>query len=251
MLTTPILTDEDLAAFERDGYLVKRGGLTASDMSTISNWTDEVLALPEESGRHWVFHEQSRKDGARIVQRIEKVAPFHHGFKQLSDALRAPVSQLMGEPATLFKEKINFKMPGGGGFAPHQDSQAGWDVYADFFISALVSIDRSTLENGCLQLVAGHHKSGIKKSWEPLNEDDMKGMSFEPVSTEPGDIIFFDSFAPHASEANMSDHVRRIYYSTYNRASDGDQMARYYADKYKSFPPDIDRDPDKEYTFRV
>ncbi|HIE20180.1 MAG TPA: phytanoyl-CoA dioxygenase family protein, partial [Rhodospirillales bacterium] len=52
----------------------------------------------------------------------------------------------------LFKEKVNFKMPGGGGFKPHQDSQAGWDKYADFYVSALVSIDEATVKNGCLQL---------------------------------------------------------------------------------------------------
>ena len=30
-----------------------------------------------------------------------------------------------------------------------------------------------------------------------------------------------------------------------------DSIDQYYADKNKSFPPDIDRDPDKEYVFRV
>jgi len=35
----------------------------------------------------------------------------------------------------LFKEKVNFKMPGGDGFKPHQDSQAGWDRYADYFVN--------------------------------------------------------------------------------------------------------------------
>jgi len=251
MLSTPILTNDDIAAFERDGYLVKRGGFASGDMALLSTWTDEVLAMEEISGRHWVYHEKSRKDGTDLVNRIENIAPFHDGFQALTNAMRAPVAQLLGEPAVLFKEKINFKMPGGGGFAPHQDSQAGWDTYADFFISALVSIDRPTLENGCLQMVAGHHKSGLVKSWEPLNDDEMKGMSFLPVPTEPGDIVFFDCYAPHASEANMSDSIRRIYYATYNRASAGDHMAQYYADKHKNFPPDIDRDPDKDYVFRV
>ena len=251
MLQIPKLTDDDLAAFKRDGFLVKRGAFSDDDMAEISTWTDEVLALPEVSGRHWVYHEKSRKDGSELVSRIEKIAPFHAGFQSLTDVLAAPVGQLLNERAVLFKEKINFKMPGGGGFAPHQDSQAGWDTYADFFISALLSIDRATLENGCLQMVAGHHTQGLKKSWEPLNEDDMKGMSFEPVPTEPGDVVFFDNYAPHASEPNMSDAIRRIYYATYNRASAGDHMAQYYADKHKNFPPDIDRDPDKDYVFRV
>ena len=210
MLQIPELTDADLAAFKRDGFLVKRGAFSAEDMANIATWTNEVLALPEISGRHWVYHEKSRKDGSELVSRIEKIAPFHNGFQNLTDALAAPVGQLLGERAVLFKEKINFKMPGGGGFAPHQDSQAGWDTYADFFISALLSIDRATLENGCLQMVAGHHTQGLKKSWEPLNEDDMKGMSFEPVPTEPGDVVFFDCYAPHASEPNMSDAIRRI-----------------------------------------
>jgi 2-aminoethylphosphonate dioxygenase len=200
---------------------------SAIDMANIAKWTESVLAMPEVSGRHWVYHEKSRKDGADLINRIENIAPFHEGFQTLTQALKAPVAQLLGEAAVLFKEKINFKMPGGGGFAPHQDSQAGWDTYADFFISALVSIDRSTLENGCLQMAGGHHKSGLVKSWEPLNDDDMKGMSFQPLPTEPGDIVFFDCFAPHASEANMSDHIRRIYYATYNRASAGDHMAQY------------------------
>ncbi len=251
MLQIPELTDADLTAFKRDGFLVKRGAFSLQDMAEIVTWTQEVLALPEVSGRHWVYHEKSRKDGSELVSRIEKIAPFHAGFQNLTEALAAPVGQLLNERAVLFKEKINFKMPGAGGFAPHQDSQAGWDTYADFFISALLSIDRATLENGCLQMAAGHHTSGLKKLWEPLNEDDMKGMSFEPVPTEPGDVVFFDCYAPHASEPNMSDAIRRIYYATYNRASAGDHMAQYYADKHKNFPPDIDRDPDREYVFRV
>lgn len=251
MLKTPVLTDADIEAFHRDGYLVKRGGFSAGDMAQISAWSDEILAAPEVSGRHWVFHEKSRKDGADLVSRIENIRPFHDGFRDLTEALKAPVAQLLGEPAALFKEKINFKMPGGGGFEPHQDSQAGWDTYADFFISALVSIDRATLENGCLRLVAGHHKNGLAKSWEPMTDADMAGMTFEPVPTEPGDIVFFDSFAPHASEPNMTDGVRRIYYATYNRLSAGDHMAQYYADKHKNYPPDIDRDPSRSYVFRV
>lgn len=252
MLTMPTLTAEQMEAFAADGYLVVRGAFGRGEMDRIEGWCDELLALPEVSGRHWVFHEQSLKgDGRELIQRIENITPFHEGFKALTESLRAPVGQLLGEEAVLFKEKINFKMPGGDGFKPHQDSQAGWDAYADFFISVLLSIDAATTENGCLKIAKGHHQKGIYRSWEPLTEDDMDGMAFETVPTEPGDLIFFDCYAPHASDANMSDSVRRIYYATYNRASAGDHMAQYYADKHKNFPPDIDRDPNRTYTFRV
>jgi 2-aminoethylphosphonate dioxygenase len=47
------------------------------------------------------------------------------------------------------------------------------------------------------------------------------------LPTQPGDIIFFDSYVPHASQPNMTERMRRIYYATYNRASAGDLMDRY------------------------
>jgi len=165
--------------------------------------------------------------------------------------LKGPVAQLLGCEAVLFKEKVNFKMPGGDGFKPHQDSQAGWDAYADFFISVLVCVDEATVENGCLQMVAGNHKRGLFRSWEPMTDTDMEGMDFVPHPTKPGDVVFFDCYAPHGSEPNMSDKTRRIYFATYNKLSEGDHLAAYYADKHKTYPPDIDREADKEYVFRV
>ena len=252
MLSTPKIPDEDIETFKDEGFLVLRQAFNADEIALIDAWTHELLSLPEERGKHWVFHEQSLKgDGADLINRIENIAPFHAGYGELSQVLKEPVGRLLGEEAVLFKEKVNFKMPGGNGIKPHQDQQAGWDAYADFFISALVSIDEATVENGCLQLCAGHHKRGSFKSWEPLAEDDMQDMEFVHCPTQSGDIVFFDNFVPHASEPNMTDKTRRVYYATYNQLSAGDHMARYYADKHKNYPPDIDRDPAKEYVFRV
>jgi len=252
MLTTPRISVDDFAAFERDGYLVMRQAFGSQDMAAVFDWCGEILDAPEMSGRHWVYHEKSLKVAEQdLICRIENIAPFHEGFAELAEALRHPVGQLLGEEAALFKEKINFKMPGGDGFKPHQDSQAGWDNYAEFFISVLVCIDEATLENGCLQICGGHHKRGLFRSWEPLTEGDMAEMSFVPVETKPGDLIFFDCYAPHSSEPNMSETTRRLYYATYNRLSEGEHMARYYADKHKNYPPDIDRQTGKEYVFRV
>ncbi|HJO74095.1 MAG TPA: phytanoyl-CoA dioxygenase family protein, partial [Rhodospirillales bacterium] len=126
MLNTPILNEEQINTFERDGYLIVSQAFFADEMKRIDTWTQELVALPEESGKHWVYHEKSLKgDSADLISRIENIAPFHAGFEELSRVLKAPVAQLLGEEAALFKEKVNFKMAGGDGFKPHQDSQAG------------------------------------------------------------------------------------------------------------------------------
>ncbi|MBI4006206.1 MAG: phytanoyl-CoA dioxygenase family protein [Gammaproteobacteria bacterium] len=252
MLTIPILDNRQLTEFYRDGFVIIRNAFSPKEMQRIESWTSELAALPEESGKHWVYHEKSKiNPEIEIINRIENISPFHAGFAELSKVLKVPVVQLLGEETVLFKEKINFKLPGGDGFKPHQDSQAGWEDYAAYFINVMVCIDEATVENGCLQLVAGYQNQGLFREWEPLTDEDMKGMNFVHYPTRPGDVVFFDCYVPHASEPNMTDKTRRLYFATYNRLSEGDHMARYYADKHKNFPPDIDRVPGKEYVFRV
>src|SRR3954447_2460026 len=166
-----------IAAFQRDGYLLLRGFFDPNEVADITRWTEELAEAPEEAGRHWVYREASLLDPeTRIIQRIENFCPFHDGFDRLvrlvrHDRLIETVSCLFGEQAILFKEKINFKMPGGAGFKAHQDQQAGWSTYAPLFITALVGIDASTLENGCLEVAGGWHKQGLLgEEWRPLDD---------------------------------------------------------------------------------
>jgi ectoine hydroxylase-related dioxygenase (phytanoyl-CoA dioxygenase family) len=245
-------TVAERARMERDGYLVVRNFFTANQLADMLRWTAELQAAPEQAGRHWVYFEDSLvAPGRRVIQRIENFCPFHEGFQRMirDGALVRWVGALMNGPVVLFKDKINFKMPGGAGFKPHQDQQAGWSKYAPIFVTAMVTLDPVTLENGCLEMAARRHKEGlIGEEWVPLGE---AGLDLKAVPTQPGDVIFFDSFAPHASKPNLTDAPRRILYLTYNLASQGDHRARYFADKYAAYPPDIERKKGKKYVFRV
>ena len=247
-----MLTKQHIDDFNRDGFVIVRGLYTGDDLHNITTWTDEVAAWPEVPGQYMMYFEKSRlQSSQRILSRMEDIEPYHPGFSRLftGPRMQGCVAELFGEEAILFKDKINFKMPGADGFKAHQDVQAGWDRYASLHITALVSIDASTLANGCLELAPGQHKNGlIGESWKPLAED---ALEYIPVPTAPGDAVFFDSFAPHRSEPNLTDAARRVLYVTYNRRSEGDQCRRYYDDKRKSYPPDCERIPGKEYVFRV
>lgn len=249
------LTAAQVKGFHDDGFLVLRAFFSPAEMAEISAWTDEAANWPEAPGKYMMYFEQSQLEGSgRILSRMENFAPYHPGFDRLFDSgkLRGSVGQLFGEQAVLFKDKINFKMPGGDGFKPHQDVQAGWDRYGSLHISALVTIDEATVENGCLELAAGHHRAGlVGELWAPLTEEHRQGMELVAVPTKPGDVVLFDSYAPHASKPNLTNQRRRLLYVTYGKASDGDQRAQYYADKRASYPPDCERESGKEYVFRV
>lgn len=249
------LTDKEMADFNRDGFLVIKKMYTPREINELSRWIDELAQRPPEKGKMMAYYEESLlHKGQKILSRIEKFADTHEGFKTFVHAgkMLGRASELLGEPSVLFKEKINFKLPGGGGFKPHQDIQPGWDDYASYFISVLVTIDKSTVENGCLELGAGHHKRGlIGRKWEPLEGKELEGITFVKYPIEPGDVAFFDCFVPHQSEPNLTDKPRRNLYLTYNRLSEGDAREKYFADKRKSYPPDYEREPGKQYTFKV
>jgi len=236
----------------RDGYLVVRDFFDSAEMQDMLRWTEELQTAPPQIGRHWVYLEDSlTKPGERVIQRIENFCPFHAEFDTLirDGALADWVAALMGGKVALFKEKINFKMPGAPGFKAHQDQQAGWGRYAPLFVTAMVAIDAATIENGCLEIAAGRHREGlIGDEWTPLDE---AGLDLHPVPTAPGDVIFFDSFVPHASQPNFTVQPRRILYLTYNLHAHGDHRAQYYAEKHAAFPPDIERDGNTAYVFRV
>jgi hypothetical protein len=97
---------------------------------------------------HAMYFEKSQlHTEKRILSRLKDLESYHEGFSELlnGEKLKGNISQLFGEESVLYKGKINFKMPDRGVFKPHQDVQAGWDRYSKLHITALVSIDASTL----------------------------------------------------------------------------------------------------------
>ncbi|MTJ82790.1 MAG: phytanoyl-CoA dioxygenase family protein [Telmatospirillum sp.] len=250
------LPPESVEHFDRFGWVLAPALFSPSEVTQISEWIDELAARPEQSGRHWVYHQPSLTDPSRsLIQRIENFCPFHPGLDGIArhSRLTRASAQLLGEEVALFKEKINFKEPGGAGFDLHQDQQAGWSRYAPLFVTAMICIDPATIENGCLEVARGLDRPDrlIADEWRPVNDQESSAFTMQPVPTEPGDALFFDSYFPHASKANRSPSRRRILFMTYNALSFGDQRGAYHTDKYKSFPPDIDRAPGDEYRFRV
>ncbi len=246
---------EQVSDFERDGFLVVKGMYDAAEMKKLSEAIDAMIAKGPAFGKEMFYFEDSLLEkGKRVLSRVEKFADTHGSLRAFVEDRRmtSRVAELIRDKAMLFKEKVNFKLPGGGGFEPHQDIQPGWDEYAPFFLSVLVTVDPSTVENGCLELAAGHHKRGmLGEKWKPLTKENLKGVTFAHFPMEPGDVAFFDCFVPHQSQPNLTKQQRRNLYLTYNRAADGDKREKYFSDKRKSYPPDNEREPGKKYVFKV
>lgn len=188
-----MISRQDIEAFLDEGFVIKRGFL-AEQARQIAGRTGEIAGWPELPGKYMMYFESSlARSDERLLSRIENFHPYHHGFCEFltGPAIQNGVASLFGEPAVLFKDKINFKLPGADGFKPHQDVQAGWDRYASLHITALVTIDAATPENGCLEIASGRHtRALIGRMWEPLDDAATEGITFVHCIGEPGDVVF-------------------------------------------------------------
>jgi len=230
-------------------YFEKNLLLENKDASSLANVTTNTNLMTTNSAAT----DASR--ASRLLSRIENFAQYNEGMNAIVNGpkLLGMCSQLFNERAVLYKEKINYKLPGGSGFAPHQDISAGWWMYGQtLHISTLVTIDQATLENGCLEVVYNKHKDGkLAADWKEIPTEVVEKLKFVPIQTKPGDIVFFDSYVPHRSGPNLTQKPRRVLYATYSKFAEGDWRDKYYADKRKSYPPDIEREDGKSYQYKI
>jgi 2-aminoethylphosphonate dioxygenase len=233
-------------SFLRDGYVLLKNKMAVLDK--LEEISEKFVELPEEKGKYMKYFEG--KD--RKLSRIEYMFDFDEDLKEIEETILRPiVEKYFGEKANLFKEKINFKFPGGGAFDPHQDFPAWNDLPPTEYITIGIPLDPMTKENGCLNFAPGigldkhiYHQ-GEKNE---IPEEILKSWKWTPVLCGPGDIIVFNSFVPHYSDANKTLKPRRIYYFTYNKASEGDLRNDYFNNKRKLFPQDCEKVSGRDYS---
>lgn len=131
-------------------------------------------------------HYEMTSNGARKC-RTEYFTPFHDELRQLlrHGAMNDVAGILLGEPAVLYKEKINYKLAGGAGWEPHQDAPAY--PYIDSHISCMIAVDEATTENGCLEVVSGLHHELIATDERGCIPNDVAiALEWQPVPIEAG-----------------------------------------------------------------
>lgn len=219
--------------FQERGWVLTQT-LRGDDVGRLQAWVDEIAAWPDD-GDGWMHHRERTTEGPKLC-RSENFVPFHVGLRGLltTGSMLETASALLGEPAVLYKEKVNYKLPGGAGYAPHQDAPAY--PFIDSHVSCMVAVDDATLENGCLEVVEGHHHEVLPTDdGGCVHPDVVASLTWVAVEVPAGWTLWFHSKTPHRSGPNRSALPRRALYPTYNARSEGDLREAYYVEKLARF----------------
>ena len=234
------------ARLNRDGFLVREGVFDARECHAIAADCEalaaRVVALSHgekhvvgsymfERQRELAMYVKWEPDFPDVLQGLE---PFAH----LSPELTAwaadprfidPCKGIVGQSdIALWTEKLNVKRARTGGkYILHQDFPY-WQTenpMAHRVATAMVFLDDSTRENGCLEAAPASHKEGVfpMRAIHGFGSLEMDTEKFDhgrlvALEVGAGSVVFFGSFLVHRSLPNRSAADRRALLFSYQPA---------------------------------
>ena len=229
--------------FIKKGFNCVDGFLTPTEVNEVKIEIQKLAKSPQIL---------SYSDRNGYLRRMEKFVFASTLFSKLNDRIQEFMLAELKQKYILFKDKVNFKPPGGEGFYAHYDGvfqfqtpsgekRNGWYEYSDHFINVLIALDPFTVENGALEVAPLHDLTfdillkNTKQDGSPDLLPSVESKSkFEYILVEPGDICLFDNKCPHRSGVNNSQSDRGSLYLTYTPATHGNFYNQYYNDKESS-----------------
>lgn len=200
------LTVEQIAAFNRDGYLTGLRIFSEDEMADIRRYFDELLARTLAAGGD-----------------SYSISTAHLRYGRVYDLLTNPrivayVKDLLGDNVIAWGSHFFCKMPGDGKRVSwHQDSSY-WPLTPSKAVTAWLAIDDAGVENACMRFIPGtHHLGHLTYKLSENDEANVLNQTVlgaedlgQPVNVElkAGEMSIHSDLLLHGSEANQSSRRR-------------------------------------------
>ena len=170
------LTEDQIAQFKLNGFLVVEDVLSAEEVETLATHTDLIAAgkaenIPDTSIQlEAVFRDGSKpvKNQVLSVRKLYNLAVYDQVMWAYvcNSKIVNIIARLLGtDDIKMYGDQLFMKAPEGVGTAQrwHQDSASWRDIFPKDLVSAWTAIDHATTENGCLNFVPGTHRWGMMR----------------------------------------------------------------------------------------
>ena len=223
------LTDEQIASYQRDGFLVQRGFLSPAERDELLAGVSEAV---ERLGRYKLAGgelQERWKEGDTFYDRVFvqrlNLWKINDTVKKymLAPELGRMLCRLEGiDGIRIWHDQTLQKQPWANPTAWHSDNPK-WSYSSSHAISIWIALDPATLQNGCMYYLPGSHRIG---TWDDVAISQEMGLFFErfpqfrdvmPVAgeMEPGDAGFHNGLLAHGAGPNMTPSWRRAMTAGY------------------------------------
>ena len=200
------LTAEQVAAFNRDGYLKGIRIFSPQEMAGIREYFDELLARTLAAGGD-----------------SYSISTAHLRYGRVYDLLTQPrivacVKDLLGENVVAWGSHFFCKMPGDGKRVSWHQDASYWPLTPSKAVTAWLAIDDADAGNACMRFIPGSHVLGhLTYALSENDEANVLNQTVagveqlgEPVLVElkAGEISIHSDLLLHGSEANQSTRRR-------------------------------------------
>lgn len=240
-----MITEEQKAAFWRDGFVVLPDAVTPEQLEAmrgrLDTWVNESRAHQEPYGEPCLDGKARFDMGAEhtaanpALRRVNNPSEVSDEFGDVmrGSAMTEMVCGLVGPNLKFHHCKINLKLSGSQTEVGYHQDFAYTPHTNDDVVTALLLLDDMTPENGCLTVVPGSHRGPVYS----LFEGERFSGSIAPDATEQlkrsqvqilgpaGSVCLMHTRLVHGSDANRSERPRGLYICVYS-AADAFPLAR-------------------------
>jgi hypothetical protein len=200
------LTPEQIAAFNRDGYLMGIRIFDDTEITDIRRYFDALLARTLAAGGD-----------------SYSISTAHLRYGRVYDLLTDPrivtrIGDLLGDNVIAWGSHFFCKMPGDGKRVSWHQDASYWPLTPSKAVTAWLAIDDATVDNACMRYVPGSHRLGhLTYTLSENDEANVLNQTVagaealgEPVNVElrGGEISIHSDLLLHGSEANQSNRRR-------------------------------------------
>ncbi|HWM67428.1 MAG TPA: phytanoyl-CoA dioxygenase family protein [Steroidobacteraceae bacterium] len=230
-----VITDDAIAEYARNGYVLIRGMLDPVEIGLLSRAAREDRVLDEKS-----FKKGDGEGGVIRLSLWNHPTDTLYGMIARSKSIVESAEKLLGDEAYHYHSKMIMKDARvGGAWTWHQDYGYWYQngVLAPNLTSAYIAVDPATRQNGCLQVIRASHTlgriehqlTGDQAGADPERvEQILKRYELVYVEMSPGDVLYFHANMLHRSDQNRSDNPRWSMICCYNAKSNDPYMESHH-----------------------
>ena len=231
-----MLSEQQQSEFERDGYVVIEDAVNMEDVENINRqvdlWVQESKSKTHNYGR--LIDGQPRFDleaghstEAPKLRRITNPIEISKQIREvvLYGEIVKYLVPILGHDIKFDHCKINAKYPGMNADVKYHQDHIFEPQTNDSVVVALLMLDDTTIENGCLKIVPKSHKhkySHFENNTFTGRVDDNLARDFDKsainIEAKAGSLCLMDTWSVHGSGRNLSNTARRLMITEYKSA---------------------------------